>query len=185
MALQIVVDYDDDTDRATLWANSYDLDGKGLDGLSDPELATAVLRSLGISVTKLAEDDLDGLVDVRYRVRQVFEAQNPSKRAALINALLGDAVVGAPYLGEEDGSWSLRLVPQGHSPGAKIEAVCAVGLAEFVARYGPDRLGICNVSPCVHVFADRSRNASRTACSRQCAAIRNSRSYRQRHRTLS
>lgn len=180
MTQQIVAEYDNDTDRATMWANTYDLDGNGLDALSETDLARAVLRALGFAVTTLDRHDLDALTDVRFRVRQVFEATEPAKRAALINALLGDAEIGAPYLDLSNRAWRLRLVPRGETTARQVEAVCAIGLAEFVAEYGPERLGICNVTPCVHVFADRSRNASRTACSKQCAAIRNSRSYRRR-----
>ena len=180
MAQQITVDYSNDTDRATMWASSYDLDGNGLDALSNVDLALAWLRALGVPVRSLRDKDLDSLVEVRYRVRRVFEVREPAQRTALINDLLSDAQLGAPYVSHEDDTWHLRLVPAGETAAARIEAICAVGLAEFVSAYGPERLGVCNVTPCIHVFADRSRNASRTACSRRCAAVRNSRSYRRR-----
>ena len=105
----------DDTDRATLWANSYDIDGKGLDALSDPDLAIAILRALDVPVSRLSRNDLARLTDVRYRVRQVFEAANSTKRAALINALLADATLGKPYLEQGGAGWNVSLVARGDS----------------------------------------------------------------------
>jgi predicted RNA-binding Zn ribbon-like protein len=59
-----------------------------------------------------------------------------------------------------------------------------LGLATLVCDLGPDRLGVCQASPCTNVFVDTSPNRSRRYCSERCSSRANVAAYRARQKAV-
>jgi predicted RNA-binding Zn ribbon-like protein len=57
-----------------------------------------------------------------------------------------------------------------------------MGLSTLACDLGPTRLGVCDASPCRHVFVDTSPNQSRRYCSDRCSSRANVAAFRARQR---
>ena len=128
--------------------------------------------------------DLDEVLVLRRRLRAVFEAHDMAVAAGVLNELL-EGVRVKPYIGlTPDGSIKLELDVGEDLPVARrLAAEAALGLSAALARYGVERLHVCNAVPCTDVFIDTSRNHTRRYCCEQCANRHNVAAYRQRQRT--
>ncbi len=129
----------------------------------------------------LTASDLDSMRALRATVRQVFEAENESSAAEIINRLIHDAKT-SPYLTDHDGHWHMHYTSMQAPISDRIGAICGMVLAAVVERYGIERLGICAAEDCGDVFIDTSRNRSKRFCNDTCSSRTNVAAYRARNK---
>ena len=125
---------------------------------------------------------IPGLVDLRARLREVFDAPDAKAAAAVLNEALV-AVVATPRVSvHDDQPPHLHFEPDDGGPVRRLGAVTAMGLAVALIEGGFDRLGICASTTCEDVFVDSSRNRSRSHCSDTCTTRENVAAFRKRQR---
>jgi predicted RNA-binding Zn ribbon-like protein len=126
--------------------------------------------------------ELQATLELRRRLRGVFQAPTEAEAAALLNRLVAEAG-SRPELATHDGrSWHLHVVPARPGPAPYLQAVAAMALSFVLADFGLVRLGVCAERTCEDVFVDTSKNSSRRYCSEGCANRANVRNYRARAR---
>ena len=153
----------------------------GNEYLDSIEAAERLLAEHVADHLPLGAEDLEGLRDVRSRLREVFLASEEDTAAEALNAYLQDLEV-QPYLTDHDGRWHLHYVPAGAPLARQLGAAMAMGLATLIAEHGFSRLGVCNAPDCKDVFVDTSRNRSRRYCSDVCSTRTNVAAHRARRR---
>jgi predicted RNA-binding Zn ribbon-like protein len=123
-------------------------------------------------------------------LRPVFEASNAGDETAVVgqlNALLAKHPV-TPYIaghGETGGNrWHMHVADRQSSVSELLIAESLMGLSTLVCDLGPTRLGVCDATPCTHVFVDTSPNQSRRYCSDRCSSRANVAAYRARQRQV-
>jgi predicted RNA-binding Zn ribbon-like protein len=128
--------------------------------------------------------DLAEVLELRGRLRAVFEAGEMAVAVEVLNDLLQGVRV-RPQLGlKPDGGIKLELEVGEELPLARrLAAEAALGLSVALEQYGIERLHVCGAAPCTEVFIDTSRNHSRRYCCAQCANRHNVAAHRQRHKT--
>jgi predicted RNA-binding Zn ribbon-like protein len=130
------------------------------------------------------ESDLAEVLDVRRRLRSVFEAQDVVTAVGVLNKLLDGIQVKAHIAMLPDENIQLELQVGEDLPIARRLAVdAALGLSAAIEQYGIERLHICSATPCTEVFIDTSRNQTRRYCSEQCANRHHVAAYRQRQKS--
>lgn len=180
------MDFSHYTDRAAaIAADLVNTRGSitGNEYLGDPATLRQWLAAHGLEVPKsIDRRDLEQVHALRARLREVFEADEESVIARLLNDLLAEA--GAvPELTSHDGSgWHLHYLPGEPSIARRLMATSAMGLATVICEFGRDRLGVCSADECRDVFVDTSRNRSRRYCNETCSSRMNVAAYRARHR---
>ncbi|HEU5015220.1 MAG TPA: CGNR zinc finger domain-containing protein [Roseiflexaceae bacterium] len=127
--------------------------------------------------------DLAAVLDLRRRLRAVFEAGDMAVAVALLNELLHDVRV-RPYVAlDQDGGITLQLAVGEDLPLARrLAAEAALGLSAALEQYGIERFHVCNATPCTDVFIDTSRNHTRRYCCEQCANRHNVAAHRRRQK---
>jgi predicted RNA-binding Zn ribbon-like protein len=129
-------------------------------------------------------EDLAAVLDLRGRLRAVFEADTTAVAVALLNDLLADVWVQPSVELISDGRITRHLAVGEELPFARrLAAQAVLGLISALEQYGMERLRVCNAAPCTDVFIDTSRNQSRRYCCEQCANRHNVAAHRQRHKT--
>jgi predicted RNA-binding Zn ribbon-like protein len=172
-----------DLDLVVLLLNSLDLLENPSDRLTDLTWFCEVLAAVGRGDIggALTTGDLAGLRQLRESLRAVFRARPPTEAAKLLNAMLVDAPAVPQLVASGDGL-RLQVAPQARGLAA-LSARLPAALAEYIARRGIGRLGICAALPCQCAFLDRTRAQTRrfccTACNDRAAAVL----YRRRKRT--
>jgi hypothetical protein len=81
------------------------------------------------------------------------------------------------------GGKSLRVtfVPSPQlKPVQHVEAVVTRGLADLLAELGPERLHLCESSPCEEIFVDQSKSGRQRFCGKRCATRFNVAMFRKR-----
>jgi predicted RNA-binding Zn ribbon-like protein len=128
--------------------------------------------------------DLAEVLELRDRLRAVFEAGEMAAAVEVLNELLQEVRV-RPQLGlKPDGSMKLELAVGEELPLAQwLAAEAALGLSAALEQYGIERLHVCGAAPCTEVFIDTSRNHSRRYCCEQCANRHNVAAHRRRQKT--
>jgi predicted RNA-binding Zn ribbon-like protein len=153
--------------------------------LRTPADLARYLRSWNIPLAQSPDaQDLAGVLVLRRRLREVFEARETAVAAEALNELLEDVRV-RPHIGlTPDGGIELDLDVGADLPLARrLAAEAALGLSAALEQYGIGRFHVCNAAPCTDVFVDTSRNHTRRYCCEQCANRHNVAAYRQRQRT--
>lgn len=127
------------------------------------------------------DSDLDGVRDLRNRLRAVFDASDSDRAAAEINALLAENRA-SPSLSTHGGNPHLHFEPHQGTLTEWLGVVTAMGLATVIADRGFERLGVCNAETCRDVYVDTSRNRSRLHCTDTCRTRENVAAHRERRR---
>jgi len=134
---------------------------------------------------QVVERDATALRRFQRELRPVFEASNDRDEPAvvdLLNTLLAKHPV-TPYIaGHEPGNLHMHVADQTSSVAELLVAESLMGLSTLVCDLGANRLGVCDATPCTHVFVDTSPNQSRRYCSDRCSSRANVAAYRARQK---
>ncbi len=128
---------------------------------------------------RLTDGDVTAVLDLRDRLRRLFEISDDVTAAAVLNEVLAESGA-APRVSLHTGRPHLHFEPVGGTVADWLGALSATGLSFVLAEHGIDRLGTCASSRCGHVFIDASRNRSRRYCSDTCANRENVAAHRRR-----
>lgn len=154
----------------------------GTENLPDAAALRSFLRDHGVEPPDhLDESDVEAIRTLRARVRTAFEAASESDAAAIINSLITEAGT-LPQLTDHDGHWHMHFTSMNAPIVDRVAAIVGMTLAQVIAQYGKERLGICNADDCGDVFLDTSRNRSRRYCNETCSTRTNVAAYRARQR---
>jgi predicted RNA-binding Zn ribbon-like protein len=150
--------------------------------------ADALVALLGDSRVWLHEQVVDRDVSALRRfqrdLRPVFESSNTGDEQAVVdqlNALLAKHPV-TPYIAGHGPGWHMHVADRSSSVAELLIAESLMGLSTLVCDLGATRLGVCDASPCTHVFVDTSPNQSRRYCSDRCSSRANVAAYRARQK---
>ena len=181
----VVRDFDAATLLAVRLINSYDAYEAEPELLPTPAaLRTFLRRHRFPSASDRTLRELAQVRELRVELRQVFDAKHLKAKARAINALLRRASPTPEALAEDD-SWRLAFAIDDSVPmPRRLAGVCAIGLSDAIARYGDERLKVCEATPCQNVFIDLSKNLVRRHCSRRCANRMSAAAFRARQRPL-
>ncbi|WP_344660233.1 CGNR zinc finger domain-containing protein [Catenulispora subtropica] len=171
-------------DRAVELVNT-DVPGADRDYLSSEQDVRRLLPAAWTITRQAAEDGLRELREVRPRLRRVFEqaaAGNGRSAVQAVNKLLGDFPASLSISDHDDDGWHMHLADADSGPARRFVTGAALGLAYTIAERGPERLGVCEATPCRAVFVDTTTNSSRRYCSDRCATRANVAAYRARKR---
>lgn len=139
---------------------------------------------------QVVDRDATALRRFQRELRPVFEAsqaEDEKQVVALLNELLAKHPV-TPYIaghgGDDDKGpdWHMHVADRQSSVAELLVAESLMGLSTLVCDLGATRLGVCDASPCDHVFVDTSPNQSRRYCSDRCSSRANVAAYRARQR---
>jgi predicted RNA-binding Zn ribbon-like protein len=138
---------------------------------------------------QVVERDAAALRRFQRDLRPVFEASNDGDEQAVVdqlNALLGRHPV-TPYISGHGsdgtgGAWHMHVADRTSSVAELLVAESLMGLSTLVCDLGATRLGVCDATPCTHVFVDTSPNQSRRYCSDRCSSRANVAAYRARQK---
>ena len=155
--------------------------------LEDADALVGVLAGREWLHDQVVERDATALRRFQRELRPVFEASNEGDENAvvdLLNGLLAKHPV-TPYIaGHEEGSWHMHVADRHSSVAELLVAESLMGLSTLVCDLGATRLGVCDASPCTHVFVDTSPNHSRRYCSDRCSSRANVAAYRARQKAV-
>ena len=136
----------------------------------------------------VSERDAAALRRFAHDLRPVFEASNARDEQGVVdrlNALLAKHPV-TPYIAGHGSTgpdrWHLHVADRQSSVSQLLIAESLMGLSTLVCDLGATRLGVCDATPCTHVFVDTSPNQSRRYCSDRCSSRANVAAYRARQR---
>ena len=160
-------------------------------GLEDAEQLVAYLDDRRWLQDSVVDKDAASLRRFVKELRTVFEASNAGDEQAVVdqlNALLAKHPV-TPYIaghGSEagGGQWHMHVADRRSSVADLLIAESLMGLSTLVCDLGATRLGVCDATPCTHVFVDTSPNQSRRYCSDRCSSRANVAAYRARQRRI-
>ncbi|SRR6266540_5454621 len=117
----------------------------------------------------LDASDVAGLVEVRHRLGEVFDAAHVDAAAALVNRLLERAQTPPRLSNHDRTSWHLHVTGD-QAPWAQwLAAITGLGLARLITEDGVNRIGRCAAPGCGAAFAGGPRNHPRRYCSAACA----------------
>ena len=133
----------------------------------------------------VSDRDVTALRRFVRELRPVFEASSAGDEVSVVerlNALLARHPV-TPYIaGHGTQKWHMHVADQQSSVSELLVAESLMGLSTLVCDLGATRLGVCDATPCIHVFVDTSPNRSRRYCSDRCSSRANVAAYRARQR---
>lgn len=173
-----------DAELALLLVNSLDLLEDEPDRLVDLTWLTRALTAVGHGAWagQLSARDLPRLRDLRDSLRHVFESDDVTEVASVLNPLLERAGAVPLLVTAPDGGPALQVGPRLRGVAA-LEARLPAALAAYVAAHGTSRLGVCHSDPCRCVFIDRTRAGTRKYCCSYCNDRHAARVYRRRKRS--
>jgi predicted RNA-binding Zn ribbon-like protein len=179
----VVRDFDAATALAIRLVNSFDVYDSEPERLPTPSALGVFLRRNRVPVNaEPTARELAQVRELRHQLRQVFEAKHLKARAKVINDLLGRAAP-QPHAIADSSGWMIGFeIDDSMVTARRVASVCALGLADAIARYGADRLKVCDAAPCENVFIDLSKNLVRRHCSRRCANRTSAAAFRARRR---
>ena len=154
----------------------------GNEYLGSPQVVREFLEAHEIGVSgRITQTDVEGLHEVRGRLKEVFFAPNQTEAVGLLNELI-DEFAAKPYLTDHDGQWHFHYAPESAPIAHKVATSAAMALATVVAEFGYERLGTCDADDCQDVYVDMSRNRSRRYCDEGCSSRMNVAAFRARSR---
>ncbi|MEU1162866.1 CGNR zinc finger domain-containing protein, partial [Streptomyces sp. NPDC005921] len=148
------------------------------DRLTSVESVRALFGASSRAARRVTQADVARFRTVRTRLRAVFTAADEgdhTRAVDLLNSLLlefpvSPQISGHDHLDEEGRPrWHIHLTEHPSNATAGYAAMSAMGLAFHLTKFGPDRLGMCEATPCRNVYVDSSTNRSRRYCSERCA----------------
>ncbi len=125
--------------------------------------------------------DLKAVRRLREQLRAVFDADEESDAADLLNAILA-RVVAIPRISVHSASPHMHFEPRTGGTADWLAAATAMGLSVVLCKVGLERFGSCSSHNCVDVYVDTSKNHSRRHCTTTCATRENVAAFRQRAR---
>ncbi|MFI8253114.1 CGNR zinc finger domain-containing protein [Streptomyces filamentosus] len=164
---------------------------KGRDALDSVEVVRELFGPARQMARRATDADVTRLRSIRTRLRAVFtaaEAEDHTASVDLLNALLLEFPVSPQISGhdhlDKDGrpDWHMHLADHSSNATTGYAAICAMGLAFHLAKYGPGRFGLCQAPPCRNAYLDTTTNRSRRYCSDRCATRTNVAAHRARRR---
>jgi predicted RNA-binding Zn ribbon-like protein len=165
--------------------NTIDV-ASGDDTLTSPSEVAAFISEHGEGWSapdyEPTDRDLNEVLALRSKLREVFNAVDEKEAAAVLNATLADVVATPRVSVHDDKLPHLHFEPKEGSPARWLGAITAMGLAVALVEGGFDRLGSCASTTCEDVFVDTSRNRSRSHCSDTCTTRENVAAFRKRQR---
>lgn len=131
----------------------------------------------------LTEDDLAAVRAVRATFTRVFEAEDSSAAAELLNALVAEAGTTPQLTNHHGYDWHVHYFAPDATVAQHLAADGGMALAFLVVAQERDRLRRCDAPGCGRAFVDLSRNRSRRYCSsRTCGNRLHVAAYRARQR---
>jgi predicted RNA-binding Zn ribbon-like protein len=173
-----------DVELALLLVNSHDLLEDPPDRLVDLDWLTHVFTRVGSGdlAGELTARDLPRLRRLRDALRQVFETDDDTIAADVLNPLLEKARA-VPLIDVSHAGDAVLRVGLGLRGIAALEARLPAAVAAYVVEHGPGRLGVCGSDPCRCVFVDRTRAGTRKYCCTYCNDRFAARAYRRRKKS--
>ncbi|WP_336921802.1 CGNR zinc finger domain-containing protein [Aquipuribacter sp. SD81] len=99
----------------------------------------------------------------------VVDADEPARRATLLNGLLARST-DHPRLTDHSGDgWHLHFRPDRLGVAAQVAALVSAATAVHLTGRGMHRLGRCDAPGCDHVVVDTTRNGRQRYCGTTCA----------------
>jgi predicted RNA-binding Zn ribbon-like protein len=118
---------------------------------------------------EVTQYDVFDIVELRTRLRAVFDARTEDEAAVVLNELLAESAT-APYLSPHaEVGWHLHVAKPDASWAEWLAALTATGLAELISAGGFDRIRVCAAADCGRAFIDESRNHTQRYCTSTCA----------------
>ena len=124
--------------------------------------------------------DLHETRSLRSRLRQVWEAEDATGAAEVLNTLLTDVSAIPRVSVHGSNPPHLHFEPRSTGVAPWLGAITAMGLSVALIEGGFERFGHCNSSTCDDVFVDTSKNRSRLHCSDTCTTRESVAAYRKR-----
>ncbi|MCY7397068.1 MAG: CGNR zinc finger domain-containing protein [Nocardioides sp.] len=144
------------------------------------------LRARTWLVEQCTERDVTQLRRFQRELRPVFVASGCGAVGGVVeglNALMERHPI-TPRISDhgEGAGLHLHVATRAASVGDLLIGEALLGLATLVCDLGPQRLGVCDATPCTDVYVDTSPNRSRRYCSERCSSRANVAAYRARPR---
>lgn len=136
-------------------------------------------------VSRLTQDDLDAVRELRDRIRPVFNAPDDATASQVVNALISQAPV-TPRLTNHDGyDFHIHYFAEGASLVDHLAIDGGMALAQVLAAGERERLRLCEAPNCEQALVDLSRNRSKRYCdARTCGNRLHVAAYRSRQKAL-
>lgn len=151
--------------------------------LADVEMLRAHLASRPRLQQRASDRDCMLLRRFQRELRPVFEAggdEDAGAVVAVLNELMARHPI-TPRISDHSGDLHLHVTTTAGVADLLI-GESLLGLASLVCELGPNRLGVCESTPCTNAYVDVSPNQSRRYCSDRCASRVNVAAYRARRR---
>ncbi|MGW5875112.1 CGNR zinc finger domain-containing protein [Nocardiopsis terrae] len=150
---------------ATELVNTSPLVREAGEVLADPGALRDFLSEHGVDGGEPGADDLEEVLSLRSRLRDILETEDEDETAEAANALVARAGVGPGLHRDGDGRWRWYVGTTPEAPLADRLAVLAgTGLLGVLDVLGHGRFRHCASSACEGVFVDTSRAGRRRYC---------------------
>ncbi|OLF19457.1 CGNR zinc finger domain-containing protein [Actinophytocola xanthii] len=127
-------------------------------------------RAAGMVVDRPpSEGDLAEVAEFLTRWLEVVDADEPARRAALLNVLLAESSSSPRLTNHAGDGWHIHYRPDDLTLAAVVRALISVGTALHLSGRGMDRLRRCALRDCARPFADLTRGGAQRYCSPRCA----------------
>ena len=123
--------------------------------------------------------DLAAVLELRSKLRAVFDAEDEHAAAEILNELLAGASA-MPRISMHNASPHMHFEPASGRLVQWLGATTAMGLGVVLCEHGLARFGLCHADSCEDAFVDTSKNRSRRNCSSSCTTRENVAAHRRR-----
>lgn len=156
--------------------------GSGEEDLPDPAAVAAFLTAEGWSRTACTRADVEGLHDLRERLRRVWTAEAPDI-VREVNRILRDGHALPQVVEHGQGfGWHIHATHDDAPLVDKVAVEIAMAIVDLVRTDATNRLKVCAGAGCSDVLVDLSRNRSRKFCAGTCDTRTHVAAYRARKR---
>ena len=152
--------------------------------ITDVAALQALLGDRDWLVEQSTDRDCMLLRKFQRELRPVYEASAEEVGTTVVD-LLNELMVRypiTPRIADHAGDLHIHAASKSQSVAELLVGEALIGLAFLVCDLGPNRLGLCDASPCTNVYVDTSPNASRRYCSDRCSSRANVAAYRARQK---
>jgi predicted RNA-binding Zn ribbon-like protein len=155
--------------------------------ITDVEALRAHLADREWLVAQCTDRDCMLLRKFQRELRPVFEASAADDTAGVvdgINELMVRHPITPRVARHDEHGLHMHVATKSQSVAELLVGESLLGLANLICDLGPTRLGVCDASPCTHVYVDTSPNQSRRYCSDRCSSRANVAAYRARQKAV-
>ena len=143
----------------------------------------AVLESFGEHDVRIDRGELDDLVDVSTRLREVLVCTDRDEAATLLNELLAEYAARPRLVRHEGWDWHLHVDSADDAPWAEwLASSAALALANVLVAADGVPWGECAADGCERVYVHDGRGGDRRYCSTTCSTRERVRELRRRRR---